>query len=253
MANAEEHSALLIYVCDDAAQSRNINSPGPTDWSMRAIRQSDLVIRVATASTNGCSDSLCTSDVSATEVALLGPRIAADRLGIRISTAAEETAKQTRQELVLLHCDPPPGYLPSNPRNWLSARRPAIAAHHHIRMHSQCIGDSVPANRDALALNRDSHGQTCRGWLSDRNSPTLSDFHRLARRLLGLSVGLVLGGGGARGLAHVTSIQALEEAGIPIDAIGGTSIGAFVGGIYAEVPLLVSMLLHDDQFQFLLP
>ncbi len=40
-----------------------------------------------------------------------------------------------------------------------------------------------------------------------------TDFGRLARRLLGLRVGLVLGGGGARGLAHIGVIKALEEAG----------------------------------------
>ena len=61
-----------------------------------------------------------------------------------------------------------------------------------------------------------------------------SDFARLARRLLSKSVGLVLGGGGARGIAHVGVIRALEEAGIPIDMVGGTSIGSFVGGLYAR-------------------
>ncbi|KAJ3364665.1 phosphatidylcholine and lysophosphatidylcholine phospholipase [Allomyces javanicus] len=61
-----------------------------------------------------------------------------------------------------------------------------------------------------------------------------SDFARLARRLCGQSIGLVLGGGGARGIAHVGVIRALEEAGIPVDMIGGTSIGALVGGLYAR-------------------
>jgi lysophospholipid hydrolase len=60
-----------------------------------------------------------------------------------------------------------------------------------------------------------------------------NDFHRLARRLCGKSVGLVLGGGGARGIAHGGIIRAMEEAGIPIDIVGGTSIGAFVGALYA--------------------
>ncbi|MFA5646783.1 MAG: patatin-like phospholipase family protein [Bacteroidales bacterium] len=46
-------------------------------------------------------------------------------------------------------------------------------------------------------------------------------------------VGLVLSGGGAKGLAHVGVIQALEENGIPIDYITGTSIGAIIGGLYA--------------------
>ncbi len=46
-------------------------------------------------------------------------------------------------------------------------------------------------------------------------------------------VGLVLSGGGARGIAEIGVIQALEENNIPIDYITGTSIGAIVGGLYA--------------------
>lgn len=56
----------------------------------------------------------------------------------------------------------------------------------------------------------------------------------LARRLTGRSVGLVLSGGGARGLAHIGVLQALVESQIPIDRLGGTSMGAFVGGLSAK-------------------
>ena len=48
------------------------------------------------------------------------------------------------------------------------------------------------------------------------------------------TVGLVLSGGGAKGVAHIGAIKALEEAGIPIDYITGTSAGAIVGGLYAS-------------------
>lgn len=47
-------------------------------------------------------------------------------------------------------------------------------------------------------------------------------------------IALVLGGGGARGLAHIGVLKALEENKIPIDIIAGTSIGAFIGGLYAS-------------------
>lgn len=47
------------------------------------------------------------------------------------------------------------------------------------------------------------------------------------------SVGLVLSGGGAKGIAHIGVIKALEENDIPIDYISGTSMGAIVGGLYA--------------------
>lgn len=50
----------------------------------------------------------------------------------------------------------------------------------------------------------------------------------------GIKVGLVLSGGGAKGLAHIGVLKAIEEAGIRIDYIGGTSMGAIVGGMYAS-------------------
>lgn len=55
------------------------------------------------------------------------------------------------------------------------------------------------------------------------------DVARLARLLNGKAVGLVLGGGGARGFAHLGILRALREARIPIDLVGGCSIGAIVG------------------------
>ena len=48
-----------------------------------------------------------------------------------------------------------------------------------------------------------------------------------------LKVGLVLSGGGAKGLAHIAALEAIEQAGIKIDYIGGTSMGAIIGGLYA--------------------
>jgi NTE family protein len=55
------------------------------------------------------------------------------------------------------------------------------------------------------------------------------DFQRLARMLTGQSVGLVLSGGGARAYAHVGAIKALRERNVPIDFVGGSSMGAIVG------------------------
>ncbi|MFT5998583.1 MAG: NTE family protein [Neolewinella sp.] len=49
-----------------------------------------------------------------------------------------------------------------------------------------------------------------------------------------LKVGLVLSGGGARGYAHIGALQVLEEAGVRVDYIGGTSMGSIVGGLYAS-------------------
>jgi NTE family protein len=49
-----------------------------------------------------------------------------------------------------------------------------------------------------------------------------------------LKIGLVLSGGGAKGFAHIGVLKALEKAGVKIDYIGGTSMGAVVGGLYAS-------------------
>ena len=47
-------------------------------------------------------------------------------------------------------------------------------------------------------------------------------------------VGLVLSGGGARGVAHIGVLKVLEELRVPVDFIAGTSMGSLVGGIYAS-------------------
>lgn len=60
-------------------------------------------------------------------------------------------------------------------------------------------------------------------------------------------IGLALGGGGAKGLAHIGIIKALEAAGIKIDYIAGTSMGALVGGWYAatgDIRALENLIIH---------
>jgi NTE family protein len=59
------------------------------------------------------------------------------------------------------------------------------------------------------------------------------DVARLARRLTGHSLGLVLSGGGARGLAHIGVLRAFTQAGYTIDRVGGTSMGSLIGGLFA--------------------
>ncbi|MDP2007757.1 MAG: cyclic nucleotide-binding and patatin-like phospholipase domain-containing protein [Rubrivivax sp.] len=111
--------------------------------------------------------------------------------------------------LVLLH---PAGLrLPSGTRAWL-ARRP-VADHIHIRP----------------ALER--------------------DMARLARVQSRTAVGLVLAGGGARGLAHLGIAQVLQERGIEVDFIGGTSIGAVMAVLLAgDQPLDRSMAIARAGF-----
>ncbi|EAQ36117.1 Patatin [Nitrobacter sp. Nb-311A] len=98
-----------------------------------------------------------------------------------------------RQTLVLLHRTDTK--IPVGTTHWLNAR--PNARHFHIR-------PQLPA-----------------------------DMHRLARIVAGRGIGLVLSGGGARGFAHIGVIKALEEAGIPVDMLGGSSIGAVMGMVLA--------------------
>lgn len=85
------------------------------------------------------------------------------------------------------------------------------------------------------------------------------DLDRLARHITGRAVGLVLGGGGARGMAHIGVIRALQELGIPVDRIGGTSIGAAVGGQFAfgqdvdEMVATNKKLDHRSSYDYTLP
>lgn len=68
-------------------------------------------------------------------------------------------------------------------------------------------------------------------------------------------IGLVLSGGGARGLAHAGVLKVLEEMRVPVDAIAGTSMGAVVGGLYAsgmsaaEIEALVNTLDWRESFK----
>ncbi|MEO5742004.1 MAG: cyclic nucleotide-binding domain-containing protein, partial [Vicinamibacterales bacterium] len=90
--------------------------------------------------------------------------------------------------LVLLH--PQATEQPTGTRHWLAPRR--LARHHHVRI-----------------------GVT-------------ADIERVARFVTGRAFGITLSGGGARGFAHIGFLQALMEARIQIDMIGGTSMGAFI-------------------------
>lgn len=60
------------------------------------------------------------------------------------------------------------------------------------------------------------------------------DIDRLARMLVGRSVGVVFSGGGARGFAHLGVLRAFQEAGLSIDQVGGTSFGAIVAAAVAQ-------------------
>lgn len=64
------------------------------------------------------------------------------------------------------------------------------------------------------------------------------DYARLARFLTGKAVGVVLGGGGAKGFAHVGVLRALDEIGVAVDLIGGNSMGALIAAQFAcGIPL----------------
>ena len=103
--------------------------------------------------------------------------------------------------------------------------------------------DAAPVRTDLVLVHGDGVTRPSRtaAWIDRRDAGThhhvrrsrVADYERVARFLTGRAVGLVLGGGGPRGFAHLGAMRALEEAGVPIDAVGGTSIGSIMGAMYA--------------------
>ncbi len=70
-------------------------------------------------------------------------------------------------------------------------------------------------------------------WAINTSSQYWGMITRISRQMSGVSVGLVLGGGAAFGLAHIGVIRVLEEENIPIDVVVGSSMGALIGGLWA--------------------
>ncbi|KAG0214648.1 phosphatidylcholine and lysophosphatidylcholine phospholipase [Mortierella sp. GBA30] len=199
----EEMSQIVLYVADGG-----LTSP----WTQTCIRQADCILLVG----HGDED----------------PAVGDyERLLISMKTTA-------RKELVLLHANR--HCAPGSTAAWLKSRI-WVHAHHHVQMPYKgptMLGDQA---RKKTIMNLKEHLEkfyTNIRHSNSQKSPAFngnrSDFARLARRLTGRTVGLVLGGGGARGISHIGVIRALEEAGIPVDIVGGTSIGAFIGGLYAR-------------------
>uniref|UniRef100_A0A4W4GUF7 Patatin-like phospholipase domain containing 6 n=1 Tax=Electrophorus electricus TaxID=8005 RepID=A0A4W4GUF7_ELEEL len=165
-----------------------------TPWTQRCIRQADCILIV------GLGDQEPT-------------------LG-QLEQMLENTAVRALKQLVLLHREDGPG--PSRTVEWLNMRS-WCSGHLHLRCPRRVF------SRRSLTRLREMYEK-----VFEKTADRHSDFSRLARVLTGNSIALVLGGGGARGCSHVGVIKAMEEAGIPIDLVGGTSIGSFIGALYAE-------------------
>ncbi|KAI4088348.1 MAG: hypothetical protein Q9206_004665 [Seirophora lacunosa] len=224
LADLEERYGMLLYIADT-----NVTSP----WTQTCISQADCILLVGLAEGS--------PSMGEYERFLLGMKTTA------------------RKELVLLHVD---RYsTPGLTRKWLKNRLWINGGHHHIQMafrtntepaHPQVKRFGTALKQRVQVLQAEIQKYTSRRIrqtpLYSADSPFKGDFHRLARRLCGKSVGLVLGGGGARGISQVGVIRALEEAGIPIDIIGGTSIGAFIGALYARDADVVPMYGRAKKF-----
>jgi lysophospholipid hydrolase len=224
LADLEERYGMVLYVAD---------TPVKSPWTQTCINQADCILLVGLAESS--------------------PNIGEyERFLLTTKTTA-------RKELVLLHAE---RYCPSGlTRKWLRNRPWINGSHHHIQMSFRATTEPVhPAGRrfgNALkqrvqVIQAEIQKYTSRKVrqtpLYSADTPFKGDFHRLARRLTGKSVGLVLGGGGARGISQIGIIRALEEAGIPIDIVGGTSIGSFIGALYAWDADVVPMYGRAKKF-----
>ncbi|XP_054828819.1 patatin-like phospholipase domain-containing protein 6 isoform X2 [Eublepharis macularius] len=165
-----------------------------TPWTVRCIRQADCILIV------GLGD----------HEPMLG----------ELEQMLENTAVRALKQLILLHREDGPS--PARTVEWLNMRS-WCSGHLHIRCPRRVFSRRSPNKLREMYEK-----------VFEKNADRHSDFSRLARVLTGNTIALVLGGGGARGCSHVGVIKAMEEAGLPIDLIGGTSIGSFIGALYAE-------------------
>jgi NTE family protein len=142
----------------------------------------------------------------------------------------ERCTRRSDELLLLAQADQPPALHASEERFLMNRGGRAEASEILVLMH--------PADRRCP--------QGTRHWLARRPvsghvhvRPTLvRDMARLARLQSRQAVGLVLAGGGARGVAHLGVVRALKERGVEIDCVGGTSIGAVIGALVAaDVPV----------------
>ncbi|XP_054254848.1 LOW QUALITY PROTEIN: patatin-like phospholipase domain-containing protein 6, partial [Indicator indicator] len=140
--------------------------------------------------------------------------------GEALEQMLESAAVRALKQLVLLHREDGPG--PARTVEWLNMRS-WCSGHRHLRCPRRVFSQRSPAKLWEVYEK-----------VFEKAADRHSDFSRLARGLTGNTIALVLGGGGARGCSHIGVIKAMEEFGIPIDMVGGTSIGAFIGALYAE-------------------
>lgn len=165
-----------------------------TPWTQRCLRQADVILIVGLADRP--------------------PTIG------KLERDIERFAIRTAKELVLLHNESNSNSRPTNTVHWLN-QRTWVIKHHHILCPKRMF------TRKSQYRVNDLYQKVL------NSEPNIhSDFSRLARWLTGNSVGLVLGGGGARGASHIGMIKSIQEAGIPIDMVGGVSIGAFMGALW---------------------
>ncbi|KAK6614899.1 lysophospholipase NTE1 [Botrytis cinerea] len=224
LADLEEKYGLVLYIADT-----NVNSP----WTQTCISQADCILLIGIADGSPA--------IGEYERFLLGMKTTA------------------RKELVLLHTDrfSSPGVT----RAWLRNRVWINGGHHHVQMdfrtspipvHPQARKFGTALKQRVQVIQAEIQKYTSRrvrqSPLYSAETPFKGDFHRIARRLCGKSIGLVLGGGGARGISQVGIIRAMEESGIPIDIIGGTSIGSFIGALYARDADVVPMYGRAKKF-----
>ncbi|HTR86860.1 MAG TPA: cyclic nucleotide-binding and patatin-like phospholipase domain-containing protein [Reyranella sp.] len=136
---------------------------------------------------------LCLRQADCLVVVRNGDETHPTRLPFEVEAAQRGAVFHRRRELVLLH----EGHDPGSGTTASMLAGGLYGQHHHVRL-------DLP-----------------------------SDFDRLARLITGHAVGVVMAGGGARSFGHVGVVKALRASGVPIDQVGGTSMGAIVAAAVA--------------------
>lgn len=222
----EEVNRLVLYQCDYEL----------TLWTKRCLRQADAILIVARAD---CKPEIGKLEKDLEQMVGLG---------------------RSLKVLILLH--PEKTVRPQKTASWLNLRG-WLTTHFHLKApdmyftktyrperkrnksfnnndkmsrtsSTERVGLTFNGLGDSASDAGSSNSITNNKYYTQNDGSKYSDFGRLARFLTGTSVALVFGGGGARGMSQIGILRTLVEQGIPIDMVGGTSIGSFNSAVWAK-------------------
>eukprot|EP00928_Gymnodinium_smaydae_P005604 TRINITY_DN11903_c0_g1_i1.p1 TRINITY_DN11903_c0_g1~~TRINITY_DN11903_c0_g1_i1.p1 ORF type:complete len:1293 (-),score=172.05 TRINITY_DN11903_c0_g1_i1:373-4110(-) len=231
LAELEEGYDWLVYEAEASV----------SDWTRRCIRQADLMVIVVPFDAQNdrtCSDKAALSPVELYADRVVRDGLDAERVLLLLHAAPTESQDQDGRfgrlkkqfsRSISMNAIPVSGPAATFD-DVADLRQPGLRG---LVAHLGNVG-FFNAGRSRRYSTRYYLAQRpwAKRWFHARSSMP-GDWDRCTRLLVGQGVAICLGGGGARGNIHFGVIRAMEELGIPIDAVSGTSFGALAGALYA--------------------